>query len=142
MITTGKDIIMEKGYFEKLEANQRKQTGLLRVTAICSVLICLCMIVITLAIVNMVPQITNALGQVETLAGSANQAVTDIEKIIPELEQSAKSMTEISRSITTDGLPKLYESLDNLNKVDVETLNESIKGLSDVVSPLAKLFGR
>ena len=142
MITTGKDIIMEKEYFEKLEANQRKQTGLLRVTAICSVLICLCMIVITLAIVNMVPQITNALGQVETLAGSANQAVTDIEKIIPELEQSAKGMTEISKSISTDGLSKLYESLDNLNKVDVETLNESIKGLSDVVSPLAKLFGR
>lgn len=133
---------MEKEYFEKLEANQKKQTGLLRVTAICNVLICVCMVILTLAIVNMVPKITEALGEVQNLASTTTQAVSDIEKIIPELEQSAKGMTEISDSIQSDGLPKLYESLDNLNKVDVETLNNSIQGLSDVVSPLAKLFGR
>lgn len=133
---------MEKEYFEKLEANQKKQTGLLRVTAICNVLICVCMVILTLAIVNMVPKITEALGEVQNLASTTTQAVSDIEKIIPELEQSAKGMTEISASIQSDGLPKLYESLDNLNKVDVETLNNSIQGLSDVVSPLAKLFGR
>lgn len=133
---------MEKEYFEKLEANQKKQTGLLRVTAICNVLICICMVILTLAIVNMVPKITEALNEIQTLAGTTNEAMGDIEKIIPELEKSAKGMTEISNSIQNDGLPKLYESLDNLNKIDMETLNESIKGLSDVVSPLAKLFGR
>ena len=131
---------MEKEYFEKLEANQKKQTGLLRFTAICSLLICLCMVILTLAVVNMVPQVTNALEQIETLAGSANQAVADIEKMIPELEESAKGMTEISNSVQTEGLPKLYESLDNLNKIDVETLNNSIQGLSDVVTPLANFF--
>lgn len=133
---------MEKEYFEKLEANQKKQSGLLTVVAICSVVICLCMGVITYSVISVMPKIGGILDTAQEAATSANTVIGDVEKLLPELEATAKGLSEISDSIQNEGLTKLYESLDNLNKIDINTLNESIQSLHDVVQPMARLFGR
>ena len=142
-----------------LEENNRLLKHMLicqRVTVACVVLMFVCIFITTLAVVNMQPQINKAVSEVTALVSTAEESVeevnsvikdiqtlvTDAEDLIPDLEKSAESISEISKSLQDEGLNKLYESLDNLNKIDIETLNNSINGLSSVVSPLAALFGK
>ena len=36
----------------------------------------------------------------------------------------------------------VQEALEQINSVDIDTLNQAISDLSDVISPLAKFFGK
>ena len=133
---------MEKESLETLQKNQKKQTGLLRLIMVFNLIICVCMVVVTVSVVNVMPQVSSALKEVETLASGASGAINDVEALIPDLQQTSKELGTISTSISSDGLPKLYESLDNLNKLDMETLNQSIADLAAVIDPLARFFGK
>ena len=87
-------------------------------------------------------------GDAETLAKTATEAISQIDgvmdqidEVIPTLDKATKDISDVAASLNEEGLPKLYDNLDSLNRIDIESLNESIKSLHNVVEPLARLFG-
>lgn len=85
---------------------------------------------------------TEAIGKIDEVIDDVSAAIDQIGEVIPTLDSATKDISDIAASLNDEGLPKLYENLDALNKVDIETLNNSIKSLHNVVEPLAKLFGK
>lgn len=52
------------------------------------------------------------------------QMVTDIDNLVTSSDQSVK------------------EALQQINSVDIKTLNQAIQDLSNLISPLARFFGK
>lgn len=77
--------------------------------------------------------------------------------VLARTEQAAASLEEVSRQLSQADLPGLLQRTDGLvaqstdaaaaalqkiEELDVDSLNKAIEDLKNVVSPLAKLFGR
>ena len=56
--------------------------------------------------------------------GELGQMVTDIDNLVTSSDQSVK------------------EALQQINSVDIKTLNQAIQDLSNLISPLARFFGK
>lgn len=82
--------------------------------------------------------------------------VPKVNSTIASLQNSAQNLEEISEELQEAEIGKLVKDLDKLietsegtigsaneklNKIDFETLNKSIQDLSNIISPLSKLFG-
>ena len=70
---------------------------------------------------------------VENASVTIMQAQTTLEGI--------DSMTESVNGVVTDNTDAVTEALEEINSIDIETLNQAISDLSSVVRPLANFFG-
>lgn len=113
-----------------MENNQQKEQKKVlfwtRITGICSALIFICMAVLTLSFVSYQPRINGILG--------------NLEEMTAELEQTGQELTKTLRSLNDQGLNEVYKTLENVQKIDIDRLNESIDSLYQVINPLANLF--
>ena len=130
----------------KIEKNSRIQTfaGYAR-TAL--VLVCaVCMVVVTCAVMKLMPQVNAILGQ-------AQGAVDQVGTVLDYLEQTSAQLSQVDMqgmvsnvdSLVTTGQQSLEATMDKLNSVDFETLNQAIKDLAAVtesLSKVTKIFGR
>lgn len=155
---------MEKtaaGNSENIEKLLKKQLFAARVTMVCAIGLVCCFIVITLAIVNTVAKVDAVVAAVETMSAEVKNVVastTELEaeltktisefnEVLPTLGEASEAIAEISESLNDEGLPKLYETLDQLEgleklqNIDIESLNGAITSLYNVVAPLSRLFG-
>lgn len=140
---------MEEKNVKSIEKKLSRQLTVGWISLVVNIVLVICVLILTMAVVNLIPQVMNTLDQAdellleaEKLAESANDAVDEINSVIPAFEAATGNISEISASLTEEGIPKLYESLDTLNSIDIDTLNESIQSLYDVIYPLSTLFGR
>ena len=131
---------------QKIEKNSRIQTfaGHAR-TAL--VLVCaVCMVVVTCAVMKLMPQVNAILGQ-------AQGAVDQVGTVLDYLEQTSAQLSQVDMqgmvsnvdSLVTTGQQSLEATMDKLNSVDFETLNQAIKDLAAVtesLSKVTKIFGR
>lgn len=70
---------------------------------------------------------------IESASVTITQAQTTLEGI--------DSMTENVNGVVTDNTDAVTEALEEINSIDIETLNQAINDLSSIVRPLANLFG-
>lgn len=87
--------------------------------------------VFAISAATLVPRATQTLD-------TANARLNSLETTITKLETALDSIT----ALTEDTAISLDEAMSNLNSVDFEGLNDAIRDLGDVVSPLASFFGR
>ncbi|MDO5546611.1 MAG: hypothetical protein Q4F81_12495 [Eubacteriales bacterium] len=130
----------------KIEKNSRMQTysGYAR-TAL--VLVCaVCVVVLTCAVMKLMPQINAILGQ-------AQDAVSQVGTVLDYLEQTSYQLSQVDLQgmvsnvdgLVTTGQQSLQATMDKLNGVDFDALNQAIKDLAAVIEPLANMtraFGR
>ena len=133
---------MENGSAEIFLKQMKKQGRFTAVVMVCNIILLLCMVILTLAIVGVALNIRETLDSANEFAETAQIAVEKIEELIPEFTEATRDFSRVSDSLSSEGLPKLYESLDTLNQLDIKRFNESITSLYNVVEPLSKLFGR
>jgi len=134
----------------KLEEYAKKQLLTSRITMVCAIILCLCFVIVTLAVVNMVPKVNTALEEISKVAEDidgqmeeAEMLIKQLNEAVPALEAASNSITSVAESLEDEGLPKLYDTLASLKKLeelDLTSLNSAIKNLSDVIEPLAKFF--
>jgi len=145
----------------KLEELMQKQLKIQKITMVACLIMCVCFLVLTLSVLAVVPQLAQAvnsvnemMGEIQTIVDSTEElskvgleAVNEINKALPALTEASDSIAAISKSLEDEGLPKLYQTLENLESlkklqdINIEELNGAIKSLHDVVAPLARLFG-
>ena len=127
-----------------------------------------CFLWLTVSLTSVIPKVEESLQKVNKVAEEADElidtagemlaATTELEKelvitvgeankVLPGLADASEDIAAISQSLIDEGLPQLYETLENLEglkkleDINTEELNSAIKSLHDVVEPLAKLFG-
>lgn len=147
---------------ENIEKLLKKQLTAMRITMVCAIILVGCFLAITVSIVNLMPKIDAAAAMVETMSVEIENVVkstTELEKeltrtisefneVLPTLGEASEAIADISESLSNEGLPKLYETLDQLEgleklqNINIDDLNSAIKSLADVVAPLARLFGK
>jgi len=71
---------------------------------------------------------------------------TQLQPVVQDMSQAANNLTAISDQLAALDLEAtvngLNQSAAKLEQLDIDTLNTAIKNLSDVIAPLARLFGR
>lgn len=92
----------------------------------------------------------------EQFQGTAEQIEKSLNELTPQaktlmeqlggasesLKEAADDMTEISNALRPESVEQILKGLGKFTDIDIEGLNDSIKGLSEIVSPLANLFRR
>ena len=130
----------------KIERSSRMQTysgyvrtGLMLVCAVC-------MPVLVVMVFRLMPQINEILAQ-------AQHAFNQVGTVLDYLEQTSYQLSQVDLQgmvsnvdgLVTTGQQSLEASMEKLNGVDFEALNNAIKDLEAVIEPLAKMtkvFGR
>ena len=92
------------------------------------------MLVFVVAVVSLIPNVVNTLDTARTTLIHMNEAITQMETALAEVDTLA---TEAGTAM--DGMEK---ALENINGIDIETLNQAITDLGEVVEPMADFFGR
>lgn len=129
-----------EGFVRKLEEAEEKRMFYAKrqlylsavAAASCFLLFC----VVTAACLSVLPRVHSSLDTIETVAAdlqvvSDQLSRADLETLVEHVDQMAVTSEEGIR-----------EALLKIQAINIEELNQAIKGLSDVVSPLAKLVNR
>ena len=90
------------------------------------------------------------------IAGSALYVLPGVKRLVDQLSIVADNLEQIDVTYMTESVTNLAvtgtesletamrqvtAALENLNKLDIDTLNQSIAGLGAIVEPMARLFG-
>ncbi len=107
------------------------------ITAVCSVAMFLILLIVAVAVVP----------KALKLMGTAQTAVENIEEVSNELSEKVMAL-ELADAIknieetTTQAMTDVSESMEKIQSLDVDTLNESIQDLKKTTDAFKKLFGR
>lgn len=125
---------------QKVEKANRQQVRLTRIICIFALVAALCCVGTLGLVSSVLPQITGILPQINTVAGQMHVVLGNLETATAQLSQldMAGMVTSVEELVTT-AQSGLEQTMDNLNSIDFDTLNQAIEDLADVVQPLSKL---
>ena len=111
---------------QRIDKNGRRQVGLSIALCVCAVVATVCCAVLLVAVLRLLPQMETVLANLETT--TQQLAAADL-----------ASMAENMDSLVVTGQESLEQTMDIIEKLDLETLNKAIEDLASVIEPLAKL---
>ncbi|MGN0373257.1 MAG: hypothetical protein ACI4F3_10630 [Enterocloster sp.] len=114
------------------EKYARKQYRMSQITALCSILV-LC--VVLFAAYRIVPKVNTTLESIQI-------SVNNIQQISQDLSEADLSgMIDDVDNLVQTSETSIQEAVEKLNSIDIESLNDAIRDLSNIVKPLSRLFG-
>ena len=126
---------------ERLEKSNRQQVRYARLQSILAVLAALCFIGLVVVVGSIVPELMDFASEAESLLSQAEVVLTNLEDVTNELAQvEFTKMIDDVNGLVTSSQQGLEGTLEKINSIDIESLNEAIDGLAKVVEPLAKFF--
>ena len=126
---------------ERLEKSNRQQVRYARLQSILAVLAALCFIGLVVVAGSIVPELMDFASEAESLLSQAEVVLTNLEDVTNELAQvEFTKMIDDVNGLVTSSQQGLEGTLEKINSIDIESLNEAIDGLAKVVEPLAKFF--
>lgn len=145
------EILNEMDYQKLIYEESLKQTELLEkqsklakirtlIMGVFMVIIAISLIVISVQFGGILEEANSAITQINLLTRELSTILE--ETSLTELLNNANALIAESGDALTQALQGVDAALDNINKIDIETLNEAIADLQRVIEPLAKLFGR
>lgn len=125
---------------KKLEADNagqekyaKKQYRMSQITAWASIMI-LVIVLYTCSII--IPRMDTLFGQMESV-------MYDVESVTSKLAKADwNQMIDDMNHLVQTSEKSVQEALDTINAIDIETLNQAIEDLSNVIAPISKLFGK
>lgn len=111
----------------------RRQYYMSAVTAGCSVLV---LVLLVAAYLTVIPRVKNAFQEIQVVTENLNEVSNQLAEA--DLNQLVKNVDRMA--VTSE--KGVQEALEKIQAIDIDELNQAIKGLSDVVSPFAKFMNR
>ena len=111
----------------------KKHYRMSKITALASILI-LAIVIYTSA--TIIPRVNRLFDDVETVMDSVNVVAKELEEA-----NLGQMVTDIDNLVTSSD-QSVKEALRQINSVDIQTLNQAILDLSNLISPLARFFGK
>ena len=126
---------------ERMEKTNRQQLRYARLQSILAILAALCFIALVFAVGRVMPRISGFADEAEKLLAQAQVVLTNLEEVTQELtELEFAQMVEDVDALVSSSQAGLEQTLEKVNSIDIEKLNEAIDGLAKVVEPLTKFF--
>ena len=101
----------------------------------------LCFVALVFVVSSVVPKLMDFTAEAEKLLGQAEVVLTNLEEVTTELTQvEFTKMIDDVDELVSSSQQGLEQTLEKVNSIDIETLNEAIDGLAKVVEPLTKFF--
>lgn len=118
---------------KQIEKSNRQRVRMGRILCVLVLVAALCCCLAFGVVYSLVPQVNTVLAQTQTVLGnlettSQQLAALDLESMVANVD-----------TLVASGQESLEQSMDKLNSIDFDTLNQAIQDLSDVIQPLAKL---
>ncbi|MEG7530649.1 MAG: hypothetical protein RSF83_04580 [Hungatella sp.] len=129
-----------KSMMERIEASNagqekyaKKQYLMSKITAMASILV---LGIVLFAAVSILPKVNDTFQNMDII-------MKDLEQITAELAAAdlQQMITDVDHLVTSSE-QNIQDALTQVNSIDIDTLNQAIKNLSDVISPLANFFNR
>lgn len=120
---------------EKQMALQKKQLFFTRLFAVSNLVLTA---LVLLFVAGVLPKMTKALEQASGTLKQASTALTMAEDALDELGAVADNVNSLVDSSSL----AVEQAMEKVNQMDIESLNEAISDLNDVVAPLAEFFGK
>lgn len=140
---------------QRLDRSNRKQAWFAGLQVVFSLIAAICCVVALMTVVGFLPKIEATMEQVDAVLANVEQvsdelAKADVAGVMENLEEVSTQMAEADlaglvgnvNALVDTSQSGLEETLKKLNTIDLETLNQAIQDLADVVQPIAKLFNR
>lgn len=138
----GIDAMSDHDLLVELLKEQKKAGRRSLITTIALVAICLLVGISVLIIVPRVNDTLNnayeAIDNIQTVVANADSAIDSVEKSLTGIDEMVKNVDKVVVN-NTDSVSK---TVDRMSKIDIDSLNKSIKDLSDIIAPMAKFFRR
>lgn len=126
---------------EQLEKTNRQQVKNARLQSALAILAALCFVALVFVVSSVVPKLMDFTAEAEKLLGQAEVVLTNLEEVTTELTQvEFTKMIDDVDELVSNSQQGLEETLEKMNSIDIEKLNEAIDGLAKVVEPLTKFF--
>ena len=114
---------------------------------ICAAIIALAVIVLCAVLI---PRAVKTLGGIDAATEELNSVAATLNQVdfvgmsesITELTEQGKDTLNTALGDVETSLDSMQTALDNISKLDVDGLNQSIADLSAIVDPMARLFGK
>lgn len=114
---------------------------------VCAAIIALAAIVLCAVLI---PRVTKTLRGIDAATEELNSVAATLNQVdfvgmsesISELTEQSKDTLNTALGDVEASLDSMQTALDNISKLDVDGLNQSIADLSAIVDPMARLFGR
>jgi cob(I)alamin adenosyltransferase len=90
---------------------------------------------------SIVPKLMDFTAEAEGLLAQAEVVLTNLEDVTSELAQvEYTKMIDDVNGLVASSQEGLEQTLEKVNSIDIEKLNEAIDGLAKVVEPLTRFF--
>ena len=118
---------------KKLEKQNQQQLLFTKILCGLCALMLVCTLVLTILIGGAVKQIVAIAEPLQEISQQAGTVMASL------AEADLSGMVESVNSLATDSQNAITEAMKKLDTIDIDTLNQAIQDLADVVEPLAKV---
>lgn len=120
---------------EQLKASEAKQQSLMKkqllFTRIFAVSNCVLVLLLLVFVAGVLPRLTTALDKASETLVKVDGALEDFGEVFNNVNSLVDSSSKA-----------VEQTMDKVEQMDIESLNEAISDLNDVVAPMAEFFGR
>ena len=125
---------------EKIEKQSRRQLLFTKILCLLCVIMLICTLVLTLSITGAVKEILTIAQPLQRMADQAGTVMANLDTVAQDLaDADLGSMVESVNTLAADSQSASTEAMEKLDTIDIDTLNQAIQDLADVVEPLAKV---
>lgn len=132
---------------QKIEKSNRQQARTEKLMCVFALITAICCIVTFVLICSILPQVNSILPQINSILPQIDTMVSQMQAVLSNLEEATaqlaaldfESMVSDVGSLVVTGQQSLEQTMEKLNSIDFDTLNQAIKDLADVIEPLAKI---
>lgn len=119
---------------KQIEKNNRKQARIAGIQCVFAVVTALCCVLLFVMIFNILPQLNGVMTQMQTVLSNLEEtseqlAAVDLESMVADVD-----------TLVATGQRGLEETMEKLNSLNFDALNQAIEDLGEVIEPIASFF--
>lgn len=126
----------------------KKQTAYARIQCLFAVIAAVCCLVLLVKVWSFLPVLSNVAQQAQELTYQASIVAQQAESVMGDLQTVAEGLAEADlpgmaedvNSLVSTSQTAVQNATEKLDAIDIQTMNQAIKDLADVVKPIADLF--
>ena len=131
-------MINQEEHNKEMALTEKAQLKYQKLSFVMSALSAVIMAVILIIVIGLASYIVP---KVDTIYNSTMKNLNNLEELTTELNEAHLSETVNNiNNLTLNATGDLSKAMSKLNSIDLETLNQSIQDLHDIIEPMAKLF--
>lgn len=126
---------------EEIKKGNTKQVFFARLQCIFSIVAALCCVIVLAAGLKILPELRTSVTQAEKVLSNLEDVTTELAKMdLSSMVENVDGLVKNVDDLVTTSQSGVEQTMDKINAIDFETLNNAIEDLSKVIEPIAKFF--